>query len=420
MKITGKIVDITDEGKAVVKNDGKVIFTDEGLIDDIVELEIKKEKKSYLIGETISILQKSKDRIEPLCPYYKECSGCRYQELSYEKELEIKKRSVEEKIKRLAEIDLDIEINGGKEEGYRNKISLKSDNNYNLGYYKRKTNDLVKIESCKIANELINKTLKHILENKNSIEKDALLKELVIRKGLDDEIMIIIETNYAGRNSFYKLSEKLQKYNYIKSIYIKYKNKKTMPRDYTFKKIFGEDKIKYKYGEYEFYFSPDSFLQVNDLVAPSLYKKAKELIDGKKPKVLIDLFSGIGTTTINFSKGLVKAVGIEINEYAVEDAIKNSKINNLDNVFFYKLDANKEFDQIKRLKPDLITVDPPRFGLSKDLIEQIVVSKIPSILYISCNPSSLARDLKIFKDSGYKIENIELYDMFQGQCTWRR
>lgn len=136
--------------------------------------------------------------------------------------------------------------------------------------------------------------------------------------------------------------------------------------------------------------------------------------------MLIDLFSGIGTTTINFSKGLVKAVGIEINEYAVEDAIKNSKINNLDNVFFYKLDANKEFDQIKRLKPDLITVDPPRFGLSKDLIEQIVVSKIPSILYISCNPSSLARDLKIFKDSGYKIENIELYDMFQGQCTWRR
>ena len=137
MKITGKIVDITDEGKAVVKNDGKVIFTDEGLIDDIVEIEIKKEKKSYLIGETISILQKSKDRIEPLCPYYKECSGCRYQELSYEKELEIKKRSVEEKIKRLADINLGIEINGGKEEAYRNKISLKSDKNYNLGYYKR-------------------------------------------------------------------------------------------------------------------------------------------------------------------------------------------------------------------------------------------------------------------------------------------
>ena len=363
-------------GRGIGLIDGKVIFIPNFLPEEKAEIVITENKKNYMEGKITKIYKSSSKRILPQCPY-KEC-GCHINHIKYEEALEFKKQKVKDILKRLAKIDInniDI-ISSDKIIGYRNKITLKVKNGM-IGYYKNSTHSLINIDKCIICNQKINKILQIIKKCDLSSVKSIVIKS-------DEEVMIIIEG--------YMDIKKLEKYS--DSIYMNNKH------------IFGKKEITYTLKNYKFLVSKDSFFQINKEVCLKVYDKVLEYI-GKGEKC-IDLFCGVGTISIFLAKNFKKIIGIEINKEAIKCAKKNAIINNIDNVEFKCADANIIS---KHLSATSLVVDPARSGLSPEGIQNILNIKPQKIVYVSCNPITLARDLQKLSKY-YIVKDMTLFDMF--------
>ena len=394
-----KIIDILQDGRGVGKKESKVYFIEGATFGETCDIEIIKEKKNFIEARKLKTTSQSPYYTQPPCPYYYECGGCTIMDINYDTQIKLKKNLITNAIKKTCGIELDVlEIVTSENLSYRNKIRLQVDNEGKLSYNKKSSNDLVAIKDCKLANNHIRENLEKIQNLVISIVGNLgnIIREISIRSN-SFEILL---------NIYSEEEEKLYKYlkeNYKNLPYnINIINKKKI-------KTIGKDHLIFNVKDKSFKVSRDDFYQVNDYQIENLYENARKYLE--KDKKLLDLFCGSGISSIALNDDNI--VGVEINKSAIKDAKENARRNKLKNYKFIAKNA-KYIDQkfIEKEKINALTVDPPRAGLDKEIIKILTKAKIENIIYISCNPQTLARDIKRFMDSGYKLEKIKAVDMF--------
>ena len=366
-KLTVSIIDDNHLGNGIAKKDDFTIFVPKTVKGDIVDIEITSINKKIVTAETINSKIKSK------CPYYDKCGGCNLLHISYDREKELKK----DYIKRLFVLDSDI-ISFDREH-YRNKVTLHVYDN-DIGFYKEKSNKLVSFDSCLLLDNDINNLISIIKQFDLSNAEKFIIKKatnglLVSIKGMinDDDINTLK--------------------GYVKSLYV---NNKL---------VYGSEYLTINFDDIVYNINHDSFFQINEKCAKSLYDYIKQEV-GKCEK-LLDLYCGTGSIGIYLRNNVKNITGIEINKNSVKCAKKNIKDNNIKNYKIINADASyidKDYD--------VVIVDPPRSGLSKDVTNILNNMNVKKLIYVSCNPSTLKRDIGLLNSFG--LDKIKVFNMFPG------
>jgi len=382
----GKVINQNNEGLGILKNDEKIVFVPFCLSNEMVSYEITKQNKKYDEGELINIKNESIERQVPKCPYYFKCGGCDLMHQKYEYQLKFKKNKVINNLKHISNIDVDyIDIEYDNEFNYRNHITLSVDKNI-IGFYKNHTNEIIDINYCYISNDKINSVLKEIREFINKYRENNIDK---ISIKSYNEILINIES------SNFKLINEFKEYVHFDSLYIN--------DEYTL----GKKEITVSLNKYKYNVSSKDFFQKNTEMTVSLYSYVKSLLNNNEN--ILDLYCGSGGIGIFVNDKVKSVLGIEIIDDAVKNAKENAKINNIKNIKFI---CGKVEDNLENINDiDTIIVDPPRVGLKRSAIDDILKINTNRIIYVSCNSVTLARDLNYLKDA-YKIESIKLFDLF--------
>lgn len=370
-------------GKGITKVNDIVTFVPFSLPDEELEIEITKEKKKFNEAKYLKIYSESSKRVKPFCPYYMICGGCSLEHMCYEDTLNFKKNKVSN-IFAKNKLDFpEVLIHPTKNtKFYRNKVTLKVIDG-KLGYYESESHKLVPVDKCLIAKEVINDVISELSDLNLS---DG---EIIIRTNHNNEILISFSGDYTfSRNDF---SNDLK----IVGIVI---NDKT---------VYGENFLITNINKTLFKYSYDSFFQVNNEVAEYIFEYVKNHVNGG---VVLDLYCGVGTLSLMASINAKKVYGIEIVPNAIKNALINGKMNNRDNLFFMLGDVAKTVNKIKD-QFDLIIVDPPRKGLDKTTLEYLMSSEAKQIIYVSCDPVTLGRDLYALGKK-YKIKEVNAFDMF--------
>lgn len=427
-----EIVDIGQGGVGIGKYDGFTIFVDGGLIQDKIKVKITKSKKNYAVGDIVEILEKSPFRVARKCDEsLRQCGGCQIQELDYQKQLELKTNEVKQVITRIGKLeDVTIHNTLGMKNPfrYRNKAQFpiqKKNNIPIIGFYKKKSHDLISTDECIIQHEINDKIIKII---KNYIKTydvsiydekthKGLLRHLVTKVGFStNEVMVILVTNGMKLphtdELILALKENIPGF---KTFVINVNTQKTnviLGKENIV--VYGDGIIKDYIGELVFEISPLSFFQVNPIQTEVLYNKALEYANLGESDTVFDIYCGIGTISLFLAQKAKKVYGIEIVEDAIKDAKRNAEINNMNNVEFYVGKAEEVVPKMYRegKKANVVVVDPPRKGCDEKVLDTIVSMKPDRVVYVSCNPSTLARDLAYLNDRGYKCREIQPVDMF--------
>lgn len=390
-----KIEKLDHHGRGIGKINEKIVFVPYTISNDEVKIKITKEKKNFCEAEVLEYINKSNNHIKNDCPYYKICGGCDLRHMSYDEQLKFKENKVQEIIKKFCHEE-NIKINNivpsEKQNGYRNKLTLKVGKKLCLN--KKNTHDYVEIEECKLASTKINKIIKII----NNYNLDSI-ENVVIRSSYftDDSMVVFYVKN---GHKFNENIEKLKEL--VTTIVIKNKNDCINIKE--------KGNIFERLNNLSFKISPASFFQVNSLQTLNLYDLVLEKCKLSGSETVYDLYCGTGTIGIYLSSHCKKVIGIEINEEAVKDARENVKINDIKNCEFYDGDV-AEFIKLQKEEADVIVVDPPRSGLDNITISNIIRLNPKRIVYVSCDPVTLARDLDILKEK-YDICEITPVDMF--------
>jgi 23S rRNA (uracil1939-C5)-methyltransferase len=380
MNTNVKIIKLDNEGRGIAYLKDKICFIPNALPGEEVTIEIVKDNKKFAIGKVTKYITKNDKRIKELCPYYDKCGGCSLEHLSYNDELIYKEQALQEIIKRYANIDLKIKVNKCLNEyNYRDKISLKIVNN-NWGYYNEASHKFIKIDKCLLAKKAINK----IIQDKNLF--NILNGEIIIRTNYNNEILIKINTNGKWDININKLRE----------------NNKIVGIVVNNKIIYGENEFIELINGYLFKVNINSFFQVNEEILSKIF----DYLGKKNYHNVVDLYCGVGTLGIAIKKD--NLYGIEIVPEAVENAVINAKINKQNN--YYLLGDSSKINKIEH-QIDTIIIDPPRSGLNKETLDNIIKIKAKQIIYMSCDMITLARDLNILKEYYDAIE-CNLFDMF--------
>lgn len=428
------IVSLGYEGEGIAKIDRFPIFIPGALIGEKVKVKIVKAKKNYANAKLIEIIERSIERREPKCKNFKRCGGCTLKHLNYKGQLDFKFNRVKDCISKIAGIDENIvKYTLGMEEpyGYRNKVQFPVglvDGKVSIGFFSEKTHEIIDINSCLIQDDDSNKILKIIrawIEEYSIVPakkdgvfyKKGLLRHIVIRKAFKtDEIMVVLVTLDKKIPAVDKLIEKLNsEMSSVKSIVQNINSKDTnLVMGEKCITLYGQDYISDYIGQYKFNISPLSFFQVNPMQTEVLYNKALEYADLNGNEVVFDAYCGTGTITLFLSQKAKKVYGVEIIPQAIENAKENAKANNITNSEFF---VGKSEEIIPRLiqdgiRPEVIVVDPPRKGCDVKLLDSIGKAKPERVVYVSCDPSTLARDLKYLEGLGYKTIEVQPVDMF--------
>jgi len=375
-------------GRGVAHINKKTIFISNALPKEVVDIEIIEDKKSYSVGKVVKYISKSNKRINSKCPYFLECGGCNLLFYEYKNTLEFKLNKVKELLyKNSINYSGDIEIiSNEKSFNYRNKISLKIVNG-KIGYFKEGSHKLVEIKECLVASKTINEVIDNykllIIENGS----------LTIRCNYNDEIILIINSD----NDNYNIElEYLRKK--IKIVGIIYNDKLLYGQDFFYERILGM----------LFKVSYNSFFQINPYITEKLFKLIEDNIESNSK--ILDLYSGVGTLSMVASKKASEVIGIEIVKNAVINASKNIFLNKRKNLKFMLGDVPKIIEKINT-KFDTLIVDPPRSGLDKVTKNYIIENKPKKIIYVSCDVSTLMRDLKCLEEL-YELKTYKILDMF--------
>lgn len=405
-----KCIDISLEGYGIAKHNDLVIFVKDFLLGEEANVKIIKHAKNYDVGIIDELLTKSIDRKELDCPIAYKCGGCDYRHTNYENTLRIKKHNLENIFK-----DFNIKVNdvipSENPLYYRNKTQIPFKDN-KLGFYRKHSNDIVEFDECLIQKEIFNDITKDIKELIDKYNLNDKVRHLFIRQGNNtNEIMLALIVNTFDINNIEEIKDCLiNKYKDINSFLLNLnKRNDNVILGEDIKLIYGNEYINDIYDDIKVRISLKSFYQVNHPQMIKMYSKIKDLANLNKDSKVLDLYSGIGTISLFLAKHVDKVVGVEIVEDAVKDAKKNAEINDIKNAEFYYDDASKNMHKYIKDK-DVVIVDPPRKGLSKELIEELDKSNIDKIVYVSCNPLTLHRDLKLFKN--YTFDEINPIDMF--------
>lgn len=426
------IVDIGQGGVGIGKYEGFTVFVDGGLVQDKIKVKITKSKKNYAVGDIVEIIEKSPFRVERKCSEsLRQCGGCQIQELDYQKQLDVKTNEVKQVISRIGKLD-DVIIHDtlGMEHPfrYRNKAQFpiqKKDNMPVIGFYKKKSHDLISTDECIIQHEVNDKIIKiiktYIRAYNVSIYDEkthkGLLRHLVTKVGFTTgEVMIVLVAN-GKKLPYLKELASVLKENIpgFKTLVVNVNTQKTnviLGKENIV--AYGDGMIRDYIGELVFEISPLSFFQVNPLQTEVLYNKALEYANLGENDTVFDIYCGIGTISLFLAQKAKKVYGIEIVEDAIKDAKRNAKINNMDNVEFYVGKAEEVVPKMYKegKRANVVVVDPPRKGCDEKVLDTIVSMEPDRVVYVSCNPSTLARDLAYLNERGYKCHEIQPVDMF--------
>lgn len=380
-----EIIRLDHHGRGIAYLDGKIVFVENALKGEKVLVEVTNETSKFIEAKVLKYLEKSDKRIKSKCPYYEECGGCHLRHMSYQDTLEFKKNKVSEILKKYANISPNIEvIKNTKKDYYRNKIEIKIQDGI-VGFYKKKSHEIVELDRCLNAEEAINSFLLNIdmLGIKNG--------EVIIKANYNGELIIIIKSPQCNVE--------------IESLREKHKIVGIIHND---KIIFGTDSFIEIVNGLFFKESYNSFFQVNRTITEKLFELIRENIN--EDSIVLDLCSGVGTLSIVASEKANKVYAIEIVENSVKDALINQRMNKRENINFILGDAFSKIEKIED-KIDTIIIDPPRSGLNHISLKSILKVLPNNIIYISCDPVTLARDLKILSIK-YDIKKFYILDMF--------
>ncbi len=427
-------VDIIDngyDGEGIAKMDDFTIFIDGAIKGEKCKILIVKVNKSYAFGKLLEVIEKSEARQEPDCKTYKRCGGCSLRHMKYEETLNLKREMVQNLVNKTLDTKLKVNdvIGMDKPYNYRNKlqypVGLDKNGNPVMGVFAKRTHEIIGIENCLIQNEEAEKVAKEIFkfikDNKipvyNETTREGAIRHIIIKIGVKtNEIMCVIVSN----------KEKFDKENeLVEDVVNRFPNVKTIIKNINNKNtnvilgqknivLYGNGYIYDKLEECTFKISANSFYQTNPVQTEKLYNKATEFANLDKKDILCDLYCGIGTIGIFASDKVKKVYGIEIVEEAIEMAKDNSKINNVENIEFIVGDVEKAFKELiekKNVTPTAIIVDPPRRGLDETTINEIMKLGLRKFVYISCNPATMVRDIKLL-DRKYEVKEIQPVDMF--------
>ena len=422
---TGKCIDYTFDGQGVVKIDNRIIFVPGLLKDEEAEIEILYHKKDFDVGKIKKINKLSKDRVEPRCKVANSCGGCTFMNLSYDKQIELKTKRVEDALSKIAKVPAKLEhfYKMDNPFNYRNKIQVpyRYDKQKRLvyGFFKAKTHDVVYSENCAIQDERASKILKTLqnliisfkIAPYNEDLRKGLIRHVLIRTGYySKEIMVVLVTTneeFKGKNNFIKelirihpeITTVIQNYNSLDTnVILGQKEQVLYGPGFIYDSLCG---VKFK-------ISSKSFYQTNPIQTEVLYSLAINKANLNKNDVILDAYCGIGTIGLIASKNCKEVYGVEIVKEAIEDAKINAKLNNFSNAHY---ECNDAKNYILNKNFDCIFVDPPRKGLDEEFINSLLKSNCKKIVYISCDPETLARDLFKLKVK-YNIESVNCVDMF--------
>ncbi|MEG0506214.1 MAG: 23S rRNA (uracil(1939)-C(5))-methyltransferase RlmD [Longicatena sp.] len=421
-RINASCIGYTHDGHGVVKTDGYPIFVKGMMKDESGEINITLAKKNFAFGKLIKLTTPSPQRITPLCPIAKECGGCQLQHMSYPEQLSYKKQKVVDVMERIAKIDVHIEDVLGMEDQahYRNKgqipVGLK-DTHVVTGFYRINSNSIIDSDHCMIQSKRINEVLKLMRSLLERYGNANFFRHLLIKDGFHSgEVMVVWIVKRKEFPHMKAMQEELvNTLSFIKSVIVNVNTRDGNvilgEKEYL---LYGEDKITDSIHDLKFQISSKSFYQVNPKQTEVLYGKALEFANLKGNETVLDLYCGVGTISMFLAQKAKKVIGIEIVPQAIEDAKNNAKLNNISNIEFICSDAAtiaKELSETK-LRPDIIVVDPPRKGCDESTLQSMVAMNPNKIIYVSCDPATLARDLKMLYEHNYKADKIQPVDMF--------
>ena len=428
------IVTISDygyEGEGIAKIDNFTVFVKGAMKGEKVKILIVKVNTSHAFGKILEIITPSNKRQEADCNTYKRCGGCNLRHIEYEETLNLKRNIVQNLIDKTLEEKIIAKKTIGMEKPffYRNKAQYPVGYNKNgeiiTGVYAERSHEIIELRSCaiqmlisqEIAKFVINFMKENGITAYNEKTGKGAIRHIVVKVGLHtDEVMCVLVTNERKILKEEKLVEELRKsFPEIKTIVKNINQKNTNvimgPENEV---LYGNGYIQDKLGDFVFNISPLSFYQINPIQTEKLYNLAIEKADLNKNDIVLDLYCGIGTIGTFASPYVKKVYGIEIVEQAIKDAKENAKLNKIENIEFYCGDVEEVLENVlnkENIAPNVVFVDPPRKGLDKHTLQNILNLKPERFVYISCNPATLMRDLKEFEEN-YKIQEIQPVDMF--------
>ncbi|EJO5346879.1 23S rRNA (uracil(1939)-C(5))-methyltransferase RlmD [Clostridium botulinum] len=422
------------EGEGVSKVDDFTVFIPGTIKGENSLTKIVKVTKNFAFGKAVKLNKTSENRVDPICPIYKQCGGCKVQHYSYNAQLDFKKQRVIDSLERIGKLDINkIKIRDtiGMEKPYRyrNKIQMPvrlDKGEIKIGFYKPRTHEVVDVKQCFIQDKQSDKIIevirnwmkKYNISPYNERTGKGLVRHIMIRKAFKNkELMLVIVTNKENEIPHKEeLIDKITKeFSNIKSIIQNINTKKTnVILGQKCITLWGKDTITDYIEKFRFNISPLSFFQVNPTQTEVLYKKALEFAELKGKEIVFDAYCGTGTISLFLSQRAKKVYGVEIIKEAIDNAKENAKENNIDNAEFFVGKSEEVIPDLisKGIKADVIVVDPPRKGCEKSLLEAIVSIKPKRIVYVSCDPGTLARDLGILNELGYETKEVQPVDMF--------
>ncbi len=444
--VVTEITDIGVNGEGIGKAGGYTLFIKDAVIGDLVEAKIMKAKKNYGYARLMKVIRPSADRVEPRCPFARKCGGCQIQEMSYEKQLEFKEKKVRNNLERIGGfapelLDRVTEPVVGMENpfGYRNKAQFPfgrdKEGNPVTGFYAGRTHDIIANTDCALGVGVNKEILEIILDFMRRYDVKAydektgtgVIRHALLRYGFrTGEIMVCLVVNGTVLPHGEELVRELRKIEGMTSITISPNTRRdNVIMGDTYEILWGQGYITDLIGDIRFRISPLSFYQVNPVQTEKLYRQALEYANLKGGETVWDLYCGIGTISLFLAQKAGKVYGVEIVPQAIEDARTNAEINGITNAeffvgkaeevlpaFYEQNSGEEQGENASGVHPDVIVVDPPRKGCDEKLLETIVRMAPEKVVYVSCDPATLARDLKVLCGEGYELEKVRAFDQF--------
>ena len=426
-----KIDSYGHEGEGVGKINNFTVFVKGAIKGETVKIKLIKVNKTYGIAKLLEVIVPSQHREKPVCSIYKRCGGCNLQHISYTEQLNFKTQRVKDVMERVGKLeDAKIHNTIGMEfpYNYRNKVQLpvgSIDSEVVVGFYAPRSHDIINMEHCYIQSKLGDKVILILKEwmKENKIKPydekthSGIIRHIMLREGFrTKEVMVVIVTNGAKLPNAKSLVQKLRENILnLKSVIQNINEDKTNvilgQKSIT---LWGQDTISDYIGDFRFNISPLSFFQVNPIQTQVLYNKAMEYADLNGDEIVFDAYCGTGTISLFLSKKAKMVFGVEIIPQAIDNANENKKENNVNNVEFIVGKSEEEIPKLIKsgINPDVIVLDPPRKGCEESLLHAIAEAAPKKIVYVSCDPATLARDLRILEDLNYRAVEIQPVDMF--------
>lgn len=428
-ELTVKIEKFSNLGTGIAKVDGQVVFVENACVEDEVKIKITKVNKNYASAKVTEVITPSQYRTEPFCPMQKVCGACQMQFIDYDYQLKLKKQIVEDAMRTIGHIDTSVNdpIASPQIRNYRQKIqypvSQKKEGRIVAGYFKPQSHEIVNIKYCPIQPEICDSIIEFIRENAPKFEITGFnekkhigdLRHIVIRSSANNEkclVTLVVNSTqtFERLNKFAK--EIFEHFEQVTGVCINFNSKKTnVILGAKTECICGQDYVEEKILDKTFKIGADTFFQINPKSAENIFKYVKNEISKLNNPTVLDAYAGIATFGIVVSDVSEKVVSVEENSASIEKAKEVLRENNINNVELFAQDTTKYLKSIKR-KFDITILDPPRKGCTQDALDETLAHTKQKIIYVSCNPATLARDLKYLTEKGCIVGSIQPFDMF--------